>query len=293
VLSASGEHEAALAAYDAVLARTPQHRAALLERASVLRAMGRTAEAKAELEKLLAMLPGDAAVEINLASLLLERREHARARELLVSASADGKASDAVRALAHWNLGLLHGREGEHGAAVAAFEEALRLDPALDEARIQIGNALGRAGDYSGAASRYAEVLERAPANVAARLAHATALALGGRADEARDSLLAGLRATPDEPNVTHALARLLAASPDRSVRDGQRALELALAVFEQAKTMEHAETVAMAYAEMGAFEDATRWQRTLLAEAERLAEPGWTERLRANLERYERRQAP
>jgi tetratricopeptide (TPR) repeat protein len=152
---------------------------------------------------------------------------------------------------------------------------------------------LALTGDHAAAAARFAEALGREPARVDARLAHATALLLAGRAAEARDSLLAGLRATPGEPNLTHALARLLASSPDPAVRDGQRALELARSVFEQEKTMEHAETVAMAYAESGAFDDAVRWQRTLLAEAERLGDAAWTARLRANLERYQRGEGP
>jgi len=181
----------------------------------------------------------------------------------------------------------------EDGAAIAALEEKTRLDPHSVDARFQLANALARRGDYSSAAARYRDVLERQPGHVGARLGLATVLVLASRHGEARDTLVDGLRTARAEPNLTHALARILASSPDRSVRDGQRALELARAAFAQAKTMEHAETVALAYAEIGAFGDAARWQRTLLDEAERLGDRVWIERLAANLERYERREAP
>jgi hypothetical protein len=58
-----------------------------------------------------------------------------------------------------------------------------------------------------------------------------------------------------------HLLARLLAAAPDAAVRDGRRALDLALALHRVAPAVAAAETVAMAYAEVGDFTQALAWQ--------------------------------
>jgi hypothetical protein len=49
-----------------------------------------------------------------------------------------------------------------------------------------------------------------------------------------------------------------------------------------------------MGYAEMGAFEDAVRWQRNLLRAAEETAaDPRLLARLRTNLELFERGERP
>ena len=56
--------------------------------------------------------------------------------------------------------------------------------------------------------------------------------------------------------------ARLLAACPDVSVRDGSRALDLALAVWNARPLAAYAETVALALAELDRCSEAAEWQR-------------------------------
>ena len=58
-------------------------------------------------------------------------------------------------------------------------------------------------------------------------------------------------------------LARLLAASPDPSVRDGTEALAIAERLLADRPSLEHAETVAMALAETGDFDGAAAMQQT------------------------------
>ncbi|HEY7215691.1 MAG TPA: hypothetical protein VIC28_13755, partial [Thermoanaerobaculia bacterium] len=69
---------------------------------------------------------------------------------------------------------------------------------------------------------------------------------------------------------LSHALARLLAACPDLSVRDGARARDLAIAVWNASPATAHAETVALALAELGHCADAAVWQRTAIEQARR-----------------------
>ena len=85
-----------------------------------------------------------------------------------------------------------------------------------------------------------------------------------------------------------HSLARLLASAPERSLRDGPRALAMATRLLETDRVPPHAETLAMALAEVRRFEDATRAQRAVLAEARRLNRTVDAERLAHNLARYE-----
>ena len=50
----------------------------------------------------------------------------------------------------------------------------------------------------------------------------------------------------------THALARLLATSPDEKVRDGRRAMDLVQQMLQRGRSIELGETYAMALAELG-----------------------------------------
>ena len=67
-----------------------------------------------------------------------------------------------------------------------------------------------------------------------------------------------------------HALARLLATCPDHSVRDGERATRLAEQVMNRQLTLQHAETMAMALAEVGRFDEALALQNRVLDQARR-----------------------
>jgi hypothetical protein len=73
-------------------------------------------------------------------------------------------------------------------------------------------------------------------------------------------------------------------------VRDGARALALAGQVFEASPNLDHAETLAMAYAEIGNLQEAVAWQRRVLTRAESQGRPApMLEAIRARLARYER----
>ena len=83
----------------------------------------------------------------------------------------------------------------------------------------------------------------------------------------------------------------MLVTAPDPALRDGARALQLADGVFRALDSLEHGETVAMALAESGRFDDAARFQERLLARVRQAGEMELAARLEANLSRYRRRQ--
>ena len=87
-------------------------------------------------------------------------------------------------------------------------------------------------------------------------------------------------------------LARLLAAAPDGRVRDGERALALVDRLAARGRTLELGETVAMALAEVGAFDRAAAVQRDLVTGARRAGLMDAIRRLEDNLRRYERGEA-
>ena len=81
---------------------------------------------------------------------------------------------------------------------------------------------------------------------------------------------------------------RLLATSHDPEVRDGQRALALGRALYEQYRGIENGEALAMAYAEVGDFEQAKATQQTAIETAMWSGRTDLLPRLNGNLGRYQ-----
>jgi tetratricopeptide (TPR) repeat protein len=135
----------------------------------------------------------------------------------------------------------------------------------------------------------YAEVIRTSPAISQARFGYAMALVRLRRYQEARDRLTDAVKTYPDQPGFAHAVARLLAAAPDDRVRDGRTALALLEPLIKQQKTIGLAETMAMALAEVGQFEDAVVWQREAMTAAGQTP-PDTLARLSENLRLYESR---
>ena len=88
---------------------------------------------------------------------------------------------------------------------------------------------------------------------------------------------------------VMHALARLLATSPEASVRDGRRAMDLVQQMMQRGRTLELGETYAMTLAELGQFKEAQGLQRELIAAADRAGMAPLKARLAARLALYDR----
>jgi hypothetical protein len=90
---------------------------------------------------------------------------------------------------------------------------------------------------------------------------------------------------------MSYALARILAAAPDVRARDGRRALALAEQLLKARQSIETAETLAMALAEVGDFNEAVSVQRQVVDAAEKAGAKGELPQMRRNLALYERRQ--
>ena len=111
------------------------------------------------------------------------------------------------------------------------------------------------------------------------------------RYDKARDWLDESVKLQPEEPSLSHALARLLVTAPDDKVRDGRRALAIVQELMKGVKRTDLGETMAMAAAELGDFEEAVAIQRGVLAAAQRAGLAETVRRMQDNLRLYEQRQ--
>jgi tetratricopeptide (TPR) repeat protein len=249
----------------------------------------RWSEAAAHFRKGLELAPESAALHHRLGTALYMMGDRAAARK---------EFETAVRVsptffLAQYSLGVLLQDEGRHADAVARFRAALDAQPTYTEARVRLGANLQRLGRAGEALRQYEEVLTVDAGHLEARFGLAMAAAALGRFRDARAALESGLRVHPEQSAFSHALARVLAAAPDDRVRDGARALALANELAARdGRSLELGETLAMALAEVGRFEDAAAVQRDLIRGAERAGLASVVPRLAANLALYERGQA-
>jgi tetratricopeptide (TPR) repeat protein len=174
---------------------------------------------------------------------------------------------DETASKAHYSLGVLMASAGRGREAIEHFQSEAALP-------------------------QYAEVVRLNPRAGDARFGYAMALVRLNRYRQAREWLAESTRLLPDDMQLRHALARILAAAPDAAARDGGQALSLTEQLLSAGKTTQVGETLAMAYAEVGNFAEATAIQRSVLDAAASAKLGPDVRRITANLRLYERRQA-
>ena len=285
-LARSGRVEEALEHYDYLLERQPENAGVLVKRATALINLRRPREAIAAFEKAVAASPQDPEV----------RTRYAEALEYLgegSAAEAQRRAIAGVSLEKTQRLELLIAearrstREGRYEAAAGKYREMLAIDGEHVDAQYELATILGHLGRFNEALEAFATVVEAVPLHAPARRGEVTALLLQGRYGAAREKLRQALSVMPRDRHMAHALARLLATAPDPRVRSGQLAVELASKVFAARREAATAETLAMAYAEAGQFDEALELQRQLVAAVESQGGTDDALRLRRTLDAY------
>ena len=194
--------------------------------------------------------------------------------------------------LGQYSLGVLLQANGRHRDAITHFSNALTSKPDYTEARLRLAYSLRHSGRVRDALPEYQRVLAENADNTEARIGYAMALVQLHRYEEARTRLADAMTRYPDQTAFARGLARLLAAAPDDAVRDGAKALALVQALLaKEQRTPDLGETMAMALAEEGRYDEAVQVQRDLITGAERRGLHDVTGRLAENLTRYERHQ--
>jgi adenylate cyclase len=108
-------------------------------------------------------------------------------------------------------LGYLAERAGRSDEALAAYGNALAIDPRLSDARFNTANVLLSAGRYRDATVAYEQLLVHAPSFFQARFNLGRLYERDGRFDDARRQFRAFLSDAPEGP--AYASARRHAAS--------------------------------------------------------------------------------
>jgi tetratricopeptide (TPR) repeat protein len=256
-----------------------------LERGNTAFMAGHYRTALEYFKRALAADPQSIDARLNFAASLarLGDREHAiqGLREVLLQ--------DPQKAMAHFNLGTLLAQKGDDAEAIRHYRRALEIDPGYASVQFNLANALRRVGRCDEALGPYAAYSRLYPANPEPRYGEAKCLAELGRYREAATKLEEACAALPESALLADALARLLAASPDPSVRDAKRAVDLARQALAAGGTVLRAETLAMALAEAGDFKSAIATQKATVQAAERAGRKDLLARFQTTLALYER----
>lgn len=115
--------------------------------------------------------------------------------------------SEPRRAEAYNLLSSVHEKAGRIAESVNAAAEAARLSP-TEDFRIDHGSALARAGDLAGAARAFGGAVQAFPSSARAQLGLASVQYLGGRYEDAASTLLATIRAHPNNAAAYDLLGR-------------------------------------------------------------------------------------
>jgi tetratricopeptide (TPR) repeat protein len=208
-------------------------------------------------------------------------------RETVRLAPREGR--DETAAKAHYSLGVLMATAGLGSRAIEHLSSSVAYNPTYVEALVALADALRRAGRVEEALARYEDVLRINPRSPESRVGYGMGLVRLGRYREAK-AWFAEQAAQPDGANFRHALARLLVAAPDGTVREGARGLAIVRDLLANAseRTTDLGETFAMALAETGDFSQAASVQRDVLASASKAGLQGEARRIARNLRLYE-----
>lgn len=281
-----GRFEAAAAIYAEALALDRDDSETLLRRGVVLAQAGELPAARSDLEASLELEPTNADARLRLASVMMGQGDSEAAEgQLRLAIAGGGTATE--RARAHAMLGGLLRQRGDAVAAVAEYERALDEDSAHIAALEALANTLLQIGESERARERYENLVGLDPRSESARIGEATALILVGRHRQALERLDVALEAVPESVVLKNLLARHLAACPDRSIRDGARAVALASEVTAELESPVTVETLAMAFAEAGSFGQAVDTQQRLIDRYSSSAPDGAEPRWRAILALY------
>ena len=265
--------------FRAVLERIPTATAVHYSLAMAYRGAGRLDEARAQLERRGSgtVRMADPLVDELQALVRGERLLVIQGRQLYDGGKFEAAAEMFRRALdvspasvpARGNFGLALAQLGRLDEAVDHLQRAFAAAPDDIAIRSTLVRALLKRARYDEAIAVLQRILALEPDHEESAVSLAILLSNRGRFSDAIAILAKAEQRDPGALAIATTLARLLASAPDRSQRDGTRALTLAMRVYETSRTAIDAETVALALAELQRCAEAREWMERAIALAE------------------------
>src|SRR5882724_13032121 len=191
------------------------------------------------------------------------------------------------------NLGIVYLRKGNLDEAISLLQAAVDLRPDNSPAHENLAKALLQKGHVTDALIHYRKLLELQPDNIEVHNIVGTALIQQGHIREGVEEWQKVLAIRPDNGNAMSNLAWVFATSPDESVRNGPKAVQLA----EQAVRISGGRipilfrTLGAAYAESGRFSEAIQAAQQGIELANSQGNSGLATELQGNIALYQERQ--
>ena len=248
----------------------------------------RYAEAVTEFRKAVAAKPDSVAAHINLGAALTQTGDLKGA----ATQFEEIVRVDPKNTIAHFNLAVLLANENKPAQAIAHLESVLSVDAADLAARFLLAQQLLKSGRLENALAEFSRVTHSDPNNEEALLEQVKLLQRSRQHKQALDVLENSHARYPLKGQTTLMLAYTLASSPQLDLRNGARAYELAQRVYQTTGLLQHGAVVAMALAELGRCSEAGDWVRKLMAKAEQESKTEMLEKLRGDLQLYDKKQA-
>jgi tetratricopeptide (TPR) repeat protein len=248
----------------------------------------RFSEAAEQFRKALAARPESIPARVNLGSALAALGDVEGAMQQY----RESLRIDPASATSHYNLGVLLAKRGAYALAIPHLQSALKLNPEDGETRFLLARELRKARRLDEALAELSRVVDSDSGNEEALLEEVSLLTAKRQYGRAVERLEKSYALFPQRGRTVVMLAFLLATRPEQDLRDGARALELARRAYEATSLVNHGAIVAMALAELGRCAEAAEWQRRMIAAAEREGKAQLVEKLKSDLQQYEKQQA-
>ncbi|MFC1579791.1 tetratricopeptide repeat protein [Thermodesulfobacteriota bacterium] len=162
---------------------------------------------------------------------------------------------------AHAGRGSAYIWKEEYDAAIADLNKAIEINSEYAIAYYNRGYAYRKIGEYDKAISDFNKAIELKPKYVEAYNSRGLAYARKKQYDEAISDFNKAVELNPKYYLGYNNLSWTLATCPDKSFRNGEKALETAKKVVAIRSDSRTLDTLAAAYAEAGKFEDAVKTQ--------------------------------
>jgi Flp pilus assembly protein TadD len=257
--------------------------------AEVLAKQGQLDAAILRYQQVLRLQPDNIRAHTSLGIALIERAEFAKAAFHLSEALRLGP--DTGRPLIHGHLGIALARQGKTAQAIDHYREALRIAPDFAKVHGNLGVALVQEERLEEAMDHFVQAARIDPQLPEIHAGMALIFQRWGQGREAVQHYETALRLRPGWSMVANNLAWLLATDSDPGVRSPAEAIRLAESISSQGggSDPQLLDTLAVAYAAGGRFEDALRVAGQASRLARKSGDMALAEVVEARIELFER----